>query len=494
MTGFVDYSRSGKPNLIVSAIARLLNDAVLYAVPVLPAAAASFFARYFNSLGSLLQDTGDTWAEYRSGNSKLAAATFQKSVEQAYFAMLTAALSAQVAAKSPQKLALLAEAQLPDLSGILHSVATSTGQGGPGTPMSQVLGIIDPIVGNLTGAVMSYRQHIDQGQVCWKQTSDRERQLPSTCPPGYTWDGGWVCQDSGQSSGLDGTARGKRPPVTSQCDTTSVYSQRQNGWCFKNCPLGTEVVGAGSCRTKCGSIFPADDGAGLCGVDPGAIAAATQQMIASTFTSALTIGLDATNFNSDSPSTIANSLINTGKSFAYQMCPGNLAAAWTPVSYPTAVEVQTTNSPPTTTTTVTVTETSKTQATTKPETSVPVHTTRRRRQRSTVTTSTETTETETTTTTAKTTRPATTTKSKPTTSHVVPLAPSTTSLPSIVAEAAGCDFDGDEPDTKYFWDPRCRRQGGAIGCLADGFHLECRFCGSGIYAMIPCPREVLVSA
>jgi len=60
--------------------------------------------------------------------------------------------------------------------------------------------------------------------------------------------------------------------------------------------------------------------------------------------------------------------------------------------------------------------------------------------------------------------------------------------PDVVARppATACAFVN-EPETPYFWDPECSE--GMRGCLADGVHVGCRFCGEGSYADIPCPSR-----
>jgi len=60
--------------------------------------------------------------------------------------------------------------------------------------------------------------------------------------------------------------------------------------------------------------------------------------------------------------------------------------------------------------------------------------------------------------------------------------------PSSVAPPGDrCSFPGGEPETPYFWDESC--QLGDIGCWADGLHVQCRFCGSGVYGNVTCPSE-----
>ena len=50
-----------------------------------------------------------------------------------------------------------------------------------------------------------------------------------------------------------------------------------------------------------------------------------------------------------------------------------------------------------------------------------------------------------------------------------------------------CTFPN-EPSIPYFFDETC--QMGQLGCLADGVHVECRYCGEGDYASIQCPTDV----
>jgi len=65
------------------------------------------------------------------------------------------------------------------------------------------------------------------------------------------------------------------------------------------------------------------------------------------------------------------------------------------------------------------------------------------------------------------------------------------SCPAEVAPANNtCTFPlHDQPDVPFFWDPTCEM--GMIGCWADGFHAECRFCGVGDYADVACPTRRL---
>lgn len=59
--------------------------------------------------------------------------------------------------------------------------------------------------------------------------------------------------------------------------------------------------------------------------------------------------------------------------------------------------------------------------------------------------------------------------------------------PVSVALPQRCMFEN-EPTMKYYWDENCTE--GMLGCLADGFHAKCRFCGGepgSTYAEVTCP-------
>mmetsp|Transcript_106530 Transcript_106530/g.301271 ORF Transcript_106530/g.301271 Transcript_106530/m.301271 type:complete len:307 (-) Transcript_106530:287-1207(-) len=67
--------------------------------------------------------------------------------------------------------------------------------------------------------------------------------------------------------------------------------------------------------------------------------------------------------------------------------------------------------------------------------------------------------------------------------------PNTTAQPGTPGE---CSFMV-PPTAPYFWDPACREPTedplGGLGCLADGLHWECRYCGDAPYTSISCPRD-----
>lgn len=46
-----------------------------------------------------------------------------------------------------------------------------------------------------------------------------------------------------------------------------------------------------------------------------------------------------------------------------------------------------------------------------------------------------------------------------------------------------------KPNQTYYWDEMC--QLGMVGCWADSYHSQCRFCGgTGKYASVPCPDDL----
>lgn len=56
---------------------------------------------------------------------------------------------------------------------------------------------------------------------------------------------------------------------------------------------------------------------------------------------------------------------------------------------------------------------------------------------------------------------------------------------SVSCPASSCKFPND-PFVSYYWEPTCKM--GTLGCWADGIHAQCRFCGSYPYTSITCPE------
>jgi len=54
----------------------------------------------------------------------------------------------------------------------------------------------------------------------------------------------------------------------------------------------------------------------------------------------------------------------------------------------------------------------------------------------------------------------------------------------IMCPGGRCTFSND-PQVPYYWEPDCRE--GILGCLADGIHVQCRFCEMRPYEDVRCP-------
>ncbi|CAK0870360.1 unnamed protein product [Prorocentrum cordatum] len=100
------------------------------------------------------------------------------------------------------------------------------------------------------------------------------------------------------------------------------------------------------CKTQCQGEFPADDGAMMCGRNPGVLAEAVMNMVIGVATGAINSGLLIASMAKDGVDT--DSLVNTiqafvnmGKPFAYQTCPlpgSALAVGLSPLPIPYAAE------------------------------------------------------------------------------------------------------------------------------------------------------------
>jgi len=289
------YRQTGAYSYLVQTLSQILNDASIYAVPMLPTTSASFFAKYFNALSGVVENMGDTWDRLYQDGPEAALDLFISSVVRA------------VKRVGHPSLALIAT----DPSG---ENATF-----------RVAEAIDTAASNFTNNVLQFKRQQAEASVCWKRSQIQEREVPSVCPPGYRWDGGWFCQDNGQvsanqsSSQADSSVRRKRPMVLSQCDSNGLFWRRKLSLCYKDCPFGMSPTGSGICQTVCGSEYPADDGAALCGTSQAAITDAVQQIVIVTLTSVLTLG-------AASPFAMIGTLVNSARAFVYPTCPLFLGA------------------------------------------------------------------------------------------------------------------------------------------------------------------------
>lgn len=71
---------------------------------------------------------------------------------------------------------------------------------------------------------------------------------------------------------------------------------------------------------------------------------------------------------------------------------------------------------------------------------------------------------------------------------VVTLLPTVLGLVKPRSLETGCTFSN-APTIPYFWDTSCPDDGTSLGCLADGEHAQCRFCGAGDYSDVYCPAS-----
>ncbi|CAE8738615.1 unnamed protein product, partial [Polarella glacialis] len=63
--------------------------------------------------------------------------------------------------------------------------------------------------------------------------------------------------------------------------------------------------------------------------------------------------------------------------------------------------------------------------------------------------------------------------------------------PHKVSPAEQCAF-ALPPELPYYWEPSCAM--GLLGCMADGVHLQCRFCGEAPFTGLPCPLDAVSPA
>ncbi|CAE6964475.1 rrp41 [Symbiodinium natans] len=69
--------------------------------------------------------------------------------------------------------------------------------------------------------------------------------------------------------------------------------------------------------------------------------------------------------------------------------------------------------------------------------------------------------------------------------------PARPGVPHHFTPAERCSFLR-PPLLPFFWDQRCKLNKNKLGCWADGVHAQCRFCGEEPYTGIPCPMNAIV--
>jgi len=128
---------------------------------------------------------------------------------------------------------------------------------------------------------------------------------------------------------VDSAAGGKQPQpdgsMVAVCDETGNYTEKSGHWCYAACPAGMESTGL-QCKTKCQGDFPADDGAMMCGENPGVLAEAIMNMVMGVTNGAITSAVLIADMakdgvDTDSLNSTIQAFVNMGKPFAYKTCP-----------------------------------------------------------------------------------------------------------------------------------------------------------------------------
>jgi len=215
-----------------------------------------------------------------------------------------------------------------------------------------VIGTLDGVINGLSETVLGFQRQIVEGAVCYKIQEARQRKRPSVCPDGFYWNGEAFCLPkptqelavmlqaaSGvaleataarKATGPEKSTSGKHPvpdgAMVAVCDEASDYTEKSGHWCYAACPAGMAPTGAGQCKTVCQGEFPADDGAMMCGENPGVIAEAIMNMVIGVTNGAISSGLLIANMaengvDTDSLVNTIEAFVNMGKPFAYKTCP-----------------------------------------------------------------------------------------------------------------------------------------------------------------------------
>lgn len=247
-----------------------------------------------------------------------------------------------------------------------------------------IIGTADIVMGSLSRNVLEYRQRKLESKVCWKTSQRRDRTRPAVCTQGYNWDGESHCwpateacwrqgpscaasfiykermydnctmadhhtpwcshnlhHELGQwsncirvpcedwmtsiSTPVETSLWNKRPAGTlpALCNASSSHPDKIDHWCFAACPAGYYESGT-KCWTDCQGFFPAGSDL-MCGRDPGAIAEATSEMVASVARAAVTVGLASSKISTlgVDPVSLAATIqafVDMGKPFFRPLC------------------------------------------------------------------------------------------------------------------------------------------------------------------------------
>jgi len=311
------FQEEGRPEAVVAAISdvlTLLSDGI---VKFVPSATAQEVARYVDAVSDLLGAVGASWSGFESGQEV-------RAIEDLYFA----------------------------LRGVLDQVLPEDLRNEETYKL--IIGTLDGVIYNLSETVAGFQRQIVEGAVCWKVQEARSKKRPTICPEGFYWNGEQFCLptpasetasmiqarrasagglDGAAANKMDGSAAAKQPipdgAMVALCDDSSKFTEKHGHWCYAACPNGMDAIGL-QCKASCHGEFPADDGAMLCGQNPGVIAEAIMNMVMGVTNNAISSGLLISSMAKDGVDT--DSLVNTiqafanmGKPFAYKQCslPGH---------------------------------------------------------------------------------------------------------------------------------------------------------------------------
>jgi hypothetical protein len=323
------FHEEGRPELLMVALNNTLTALADGLVTFVPLETAQEVVMYVDALSDVLAATGTAWVGFESGQEAQA-------IEDLYFGLRSAL-----------------DQLIPD---VIQNDET----------YGIIIGTLDGVVGNLTEIVHSFQQQIVEGAACWKTLQRRQRRRPSVCPSGYRWNGEQFClpfeptpnASSSNSTGgssaasllqtgavaagrsleattvdkmiMDGSASSKvRTPhgaLMAHCVEGSNFSEKIGHWCYNDCPHGMQIYGGQQCITQCLGWFPADDGAMMCGTNPGVLANAILNMVVSVGHGIAHGGLsisdmDANGVDTDSLLATIRAFINMGRAFSYRTCP-----------------------------------------------------------------------------------------------------------------------------------------------------------------------------
>jgi hypothetical protein len=312
------FNEEGRPQALVTGLTNILialSDGVVMFVPV---ETAQEIVTYVDAVTDLLDVVGNAWTGFESGHTTQA-------IEDLYFG-----LRATIDQVIP--------------SGIQNNDTYSV-----------IVGTLDGVVGDLSETVLAFQRHVTEGSVCWKVQEQRQRRRPNVCPEGFHWNGEQFCNPGAAAGGsllqsgrrsieaLEATTKEKHMDRSTQpkrnqrvlngaqlavcVSKGGAFPEQIGHWCYAACPDGM-VANGRHCRTQCQGSFPADDGAMMCGHNPGVITEAIVKMIVSVGQGVVNTGLSIADIHEHGVDTNSlvrtiNAFIDMGKPFAYQTCPTN---------------------------------------------------------------------------------------------------------------------------------------------------------------------------